>query len=207
MIHRRPLLAALSALLVVSPVAACGAVPVFGYVEYESETFTVDLPVDWYDEGELDTEWTGSNQRALMTGVIRPPEGDLLVHVIWAISDVRKNALEWTVEEETETAEVAGSYERVSLEGRESASWFGPDRSTALLEFEAVLEPGEPHWGPVDVEDPHRLVLQKIVKEEGTDVVHGIRVSLPAAEAQEHRDTAERIADSFDMHVVDVSDV
>lgn len=205
MVHRRLFLAA-SALLVLLPVAACGAAPASGYERLESANFTVDLPVAWALEGEADIEWSTSDQ-GLETGIIRAPEGDVVVHTIWAGSNSEKSALEWTEEKEDGTAEAAESYERVSLEGRESTNWFGPDRSTALLEFEAVLHEGDHWWIHVDVEDPHRLVLQKVVKREDVDMAYGIRVSLPAAAAREHRETAEAIVDSFDMHMYDDSNV
>ncbi|WP_306368635.1 hypothetical protein [Nocardiopsis sp. CC223A] len=206
MVRHRPLFSAASALLVLLPVAACGAAPASGYERHQLANFTMDLPADWYEDGDLGIEWSTSDQ-GLETGIMRAPEGEMVIHTIWALSNSEKSALEWTEEKEGGTAEAAGSYERVSLEGRESTNWFGPDRSTALLEFEAVLDEGDYWWIHVDVEDPHRLVLQKVVKREDTDMAFGIRVSLPVAEAQEHRETAEAIVDSFDMHIYDDSDV
>ncbi|MDE3720626.1 hypothetical protein PWG71_04440 [Nocardiopsis sp. N85] len=202
---RRTLSSAFCAMLIVFPVSACGGgAPASGYERHQSGNFTVELPVDWYDEGKLHIDWD-TKDHGLETGVIRGPDHDVVVHTIWAGLDSGESAVEWTEERESETSEAAESYERLSLEKRRLANLFSVNGSTALLEFEAVLEQGERWWIHVDVDDPHRLVLQKVVTREDTGMAYGIRVSLPAVDAERHREMATTIVDSFEPHVFDDS--
>jgi hypothetical protein len=204
--HRSRPLAAVALLTALLLTACSGAGTLRpGYESYQAANFTVDLPRDWYDEGEIDITWMSTNHLP-ETGVVNGPD-DVVFHTIWASADSEQTALEWTEEQEPATEEAADSYERVSLEGRDRTNWFGADSSTALLEFETVLEQEEPSWARVSTDTPHRFVLQKIVKVEDESLVYGARVSLPSTAPEEQRRTAATIVDSFSARIVDVSNV
>ncbi|WP_304453165.1 hypothetical protein [Nocardiopsis sp. YSL2] len=203
----RPLSAALATLLVTGLVTACDGEPFPrpGYRLYRSGTYYVHLPSDWYDaEGDPDIEWTAPPGGGPDTGIITSPDRTVVVHTIWDDAEPGETAERWMERNETSLEREAASYEQLSLAMDEDDGLFGDGGASAVLVFDAVLEGEESQWVDVDYDDRHRQATQKVVVEPGYGTVFAIRVSVPAAEADEYEDTVEAIVDSFRPRPLDL---
>lgn len=202
----RPLSAAIATLLVTGLATACGGEPFPrpGYRLYRSGTYFVHLPSDWYDAGgDPGVEWTAPPNGGPDTGLITSPDGTVVVHTIWDDAEPGETAERWMERNESSLEREAPSYERLSLDTGEDDGPFGDGGTYAVLVFDAVLEGQESTWVDVEYDDRHRQATQKVVVESGT--VFAVRASVPATVAGEHKDTVERIVDSFRPRRLDLS--